>query len=192
MTELAPPAPTTSSDAEADRRFFRLTAILSVVALSLLGYLLLLHEGAADTGIDLRFMPAVNTVFNAGATICLISGYLAVRRRKLAVHRRFMLGAYVCSALFLVGYLAYHYVHGDTKFVGEGAIRLVYFFILITHILLSVFILPMALLAFWFAWKQQYRRHTRTTRVLLPIWLYVSITGIVVFFMLHGPRFFGS
>jgi putative membrane protein len=190
MTELAAPAPTTSP--EADRRFFVLTAIISVVALSLLGYLLLLHEGAVDSGLDLRFMPAVNTVFNAGATLCLIAGFVAVRRRKLDVHRRFMLGAYVCSALFLVGYLAYHYVHGDTKFGGEGVVRVVYLFILATHIILSMFILPMALLAFWFAWKQQYRRHTRTTRVLLPIWLYVSITGIVVFFMLHGPRYFGS
>ncbi|HLT29857.1 MAG TPA: DUF420 domain-containing protein [Myxococcaceae bacterium] len=190
MTELAPPAPTTSS--EADRRFFMLTAIISVVALSLLGYLLILHEGAADTGLDLRFMPAVNTGFNAGATLCLIAGFVAVRRRHLDVHRRFMLGAYVCSALFLVGYLAYHYVHGDTKFGGEGLVRGIYLVILITHIVLSMFILPMALLAFWFAWKQQYRRHTRTTRILLPIWLYVSVTGIVVFLMLHGPRYFGS
>ena len=142
--------------------------------------------------LDLRFMPAVNAVFNSVATCCLIAGYVAVRRRRLSLHRSLMLGAYAASALFLVGYLAYHYVHGDTKFAGDGAARVIYLLILATHVVLSMFIVPMALLAFWFAWKQRYERHKRVTRILLPIWLYVSVTGVVIFFMLHGPRFFGG
>ena len=189
----APPSPTLSlpDQVEADRRFFVFTAVISAAALSLLGWLLLFHDGA-QSELNLRFMPAVNAVFNTVSTCCLIAGYVAVRRRKLSLHRSLMLGAYAASALFLVGYLAYHYVHGDTKFAGDGAARVIYLLILATHVVLSMGIVPMALLAFWFAWKQRYERHKRVTRILLPIWLYVSVTGVVVFFMLHGPRFFGS
>jgi len=191
-TAPAPSALPLAGNTEADRRFFWFTAVFSALALGLLAWLLLIHDGRADSGIDLRFMPAVNACLNTVSTLCLVFGYVAVRQRRLTVHRGFMLGAYAASALFLVGYLAYHYVHGDTKFTGDGAVRVIYLLILATHVVLSMGIVPMALLAFWFAWKQQYARHKKLTRVLLPIWLYVSVTGVVIFFMLHGPRFFGA
>ena len=97
-----------------------------------------------------------------------------------------MVSAFASSTLFLVGYLGYHYVHGDTKFQGHGAVRAIYLLILATHILLSMFIVPGALTTFYFAWRKSFARHRRIARVLLPIWLYVSVTGVVIFFMLRG------
>ena len=93
--------------------------------------------------------------------------------------------AFASSGLFLVSYIIYHYVHGDTKFTGEGAIRTVYFVILISHILLSMVIVPGALAAFWFAGTRRFLIHKKVTRVLLPAWLYVSVTGVVIFFLLR-------
>jgi putative membrane protein len=97
-----------------------------------------------------------------------------------------MVSAFAASSLFLVCYLAYHYLHGDTKFQGVGPVRVLYFAILISHVLLSTAVVPMALSAFYFAWKREFRKHTRVTKVLWPIWMYVSVTGVVVFFFLRS------
>ena len=168
-----------------DRSFFIFNAVLSVAALSLLSWLLLVHRGIEGSGLDLRFMPGVNAVLNGTAAVLLIAGRVAIARRKADLHKYLMVSAFVASALFLVGYLAYHAVHGDTKFGGTGAVRAVYLFILASHVLLSVGIVPLSLAAFWFAWKGEFGKHTRVTRVLHPIWLYVSVTGVVVFLMLR-------
>ena len=168
-----------------DRPFWIVNGVLSVVALSVLGYLLLLRHGSGDREA-LAFMPAVNACFNGLAAILLVLAVMAIKAKKVARHQALMLSAFASSAFFLVGYLAYHYVHGDTKFQGVGTIRIVYFAILISHVLLSMAVVPMALSAFWFAWRKQFARHTRVTRILLPIWLYVSVTGVVIWFMLRG------
>jgi len=97
-----------------------------------------------------------------------------------------MVSTFAASSLFLVGYLAYHYVHGDTRYAGTGAMKAVYLIILATHVLLSMPVVPLALVAFYFAWRQDFRRHRKVTRWLAPMWLYVSVTGVVVFFMLRG------
>ena len=97
-----------------------------------------------------------------------------------------LVSAFCASSLFLVGYVAYHYMHGDTKFLGQGAVRLAYFGILISHVLLSIAIVPMALAALYFAYQQRFQLHAKIARVLFPIWLYVSVTGVVIFFMLRG------
>ncbi|MEM9192782.1 MAG: DUF420 domain-containing protein [Myxococcota bacterium] len=168
-----------------DRRFYIFNAVLSAAALGFLAWLLLIRS-SEGTGLDLRFMPAVNACFNAAATALLVSGYVAIRRKHPEVHKYLMVSAFVCSALFLVGYITYHYAHGDTKYDGEGAIRLVYFAILISHVLLSMFILPLALTTFYLAWKKRFSAHRKVAKITLPIWLYVSVTGVVIFFMLHG------
>jgi putative membrane protein len=168
-----------------DRRFFVFNAVLSTGALGLLAWLLLIRGGGGG-GADLRFMPAVNAGLNATATLLLLGGWISVKRGNPRVHRYFMVGAVACSALFLVGYLAYHYVHGDTKFGGTGTIRTVYLAILATHVLLSMAVVPLVLSALWFAAKKQFARHTRVTRILFPVWLYVSVTGVVIFFLLRG------
>lgn len=181
---VTPMTTSTTRSLPSDRTFFIFNAVLSAAALSLLAWLLLFHRGIEGTTLDLRFMPGVNAVLNGTAAVLLVAGWVAIKQRRPDIHRYLMVSAFVASALFLVGYLAYHSVHGDTKFGGVGAVRTIYFVILISHVLLSVGIVPMSLAAFWFAYKREFNRHTRVTRILHPIWLYVSVTGVVVFLML--------
>lgn len=166
-----------------DRTFFAFNALLSTVAVAFIAFILL--RGHSAVGSELSFMPAVNACFNALSALCLALGYVAIRRRKIAVHRLLMVTAFACSSLFLIGYLSYHAVHGDTKFTGVGAIRSVYFAILISHVLFSISVVPLALTSFYFAFTRSFVRHRRLNRVFLPIWLYVSVTGVVIFFMLR-------
>ena len=173
-------------DDGSDRPFYVFNAVVSVVALAFIAYILLGRTAGPAGELDLRFLPAVNAGLNSLATCFLVAGWVAIRRRAVRVHKRLMVAAFAASALFLVSYLTYHYVHGDTRYQGVGAIRIVYFAILITHVLLSMAVVPMALSAFWFAWKRQFVRHRRLTRIALPIWLYVSVTGVVIYFMLRG------
>jgi putative membrane protein len=169
-----------------DRTFYVFTGIVSALALALLAYLLLIRRGGATEGVDLRFMPAVNAGLNALAASLLVAGWVAIKRNARKVHQYLMISAFVASALFLVGYLAYHYVHGDTKYAGEGAMHVAYLVLLASHVLLSMPVVPMALVAFYFAWRKDYRRHRKVTRWLAPIWVYVSVTGVLVYFMLRG------
>jgi putative membrane protein len=169
-----------------DRPFFIFNAIVSTLALSLLAYLLLLRHVAPGAGVAPRFLPAINASLNASAATLLLCGFVAVKRRAYRAHRYFMVSAFVASSLFLVCYLAYHYLHGDTKFQGVGAIRTVYFTILISHVLLSMAVVPLALTAFYFAWRRNFRRHKKVTKILWPIWMYVSVTGVVVFLFLRS------
>jgi putative membrane protein len=131
-------------------------------------------------------LPAANAFFNSLSAICLVFGYWNIRHRNRVVHKRFMLSATVFSALFLVSYITYHYFHGDTKFPGHGMIRPLYFFILITHISLSMVALPLILGTLWWALRSEFRFHKKIARWTFPIWLYVSVTGVVVFFMLRA------
>ncbi|HUM13837.1 MAG TPA: DUF420 domain-containing protein [Myxococcaceae bacterium] len=182
MTSAASRAP----DPAADRRFFVFNAVVSLAALVLLGWLLLLRRGGGSGATDLRFLPAVNASLNATAAVLLLAGWVAIRRGSMRVHRILMVGAFAASALFLICYLAYHAVHGDTRYAGSGTMRSVYLGVLATHVLLSTTVVPLALTAFWFALRREFRRHRRVTRVLWPIWMYVSVTGVAIFFMLRS------
>jgi putative membrane protein len=174
-----------SAPPSSDRSFFLFNAAISIAALSLLAWLLLFHGGMQGANVNLRFLPAVNACFNATAASLLLAGWVAIKKQRADLHRYFMVSAFAASACFLVGYLAYHAVHGDTKFGGEGAVRTLYLLLLASHVLLSLVIVPLCLTAFWFAWKQEFKRHAKVTRWLHPIWLYVSVTGVVVFLMLR-------
>lgn len=183
--------PTLARDGVSDRSFFVFNAVVSVSALSFIAYILMIRAAGPADGVDLRFLPSVNAGLNGLSALLLACGWVAIRNRNIRLHRYLMVSAFAASALFLVCYLTYHYVHGDTKYQGEGVVRIVYFFILITHILLSIVVVPAALSAFYFAWKRQFDRHRRLTRVALPIWLYVSVTGVVIYFMLRGSAVSG-
>lgn len=172
--------------ASSDRVFFVFNAVLSAAALAFLYYILLLRRGGGEAAVDLRFMPAVNAGLNALSATLLVTGYAAIRRGRRQLHRLCMVSAVAASALFLVGYLAYHYAHGDTKFQGTGVVRAVYLFVLATHVLLSMGIVPLALTSLYFALRGKLARHRKVARVTLPIWLYVSVTGVLIFFMLRG------
>lgn len=178
MSSVSPPQ-------SSDRTFFLFNAVVSVLALSLLSWLLLFHGGLQGSEVNLRFLPALNACFNATAAALLVAGWVAIKQQRRELHRYLMVSAFAASSCFLVGYLAYHFVHGDTKFGGVGAVKVAYLLILGSHVLLSIGIVPMCLGAFWFAWKGEFQRHTRVTRWLHPIWLYVSVTGVVVFLMLR-------
>jgi putative membrane protein len=130
-------------------------------------------------------LPAANACFNSLSAFCLILGYRQIRRGNRLVHMRFMLGATAFSTLFLVSYITYHFFHGDTHFPGQGWIRPVYFFVLITHIGLSTLALPFILATLWYSLRGQFLFHRRVARWTLPIWLYVSVTGVVVYLLLR-------
>jgi putative membrane protein len=129
-------------------------------------------------------LPGVNASLNALSSFLLVSGYRAIRRRKVALHLRLMFAALVSSALFFISYVVYHNFHGDTKFTGVGMIRPAYFFILISHIALSVVAVPLILTSFYLALAGRFAVHKKVAGVTFPIWLYVSVTGVLIFAML--------
>jgi putative membrane protein len=130
-------------------------------------------------------LPTANALLNLTSACLLVIGYGFIRNRRVAQHRLCMLGALVASTLFLAGYLTYHYHHGTTKFTGEGTVRAVYFTVLITHTVLAAVVAPMALLTVFLAFRERFERHRRLARWTLPVWLYVSVTGVVIYLFLY-------
>ncbi|MEW5882745.1 MAG: DUF420 domain-containing protein [Armatimonadota bacterium] len=130
-------------------------------------------------------LPTLNALFNLTSACLLVAGYTFIRRRRIAQHRLCMLGALGASTLFLVGYLTYHAHHGTTRFTGEGAVRAVYFTILLTHTVLAAVVAPMAVVTVFLAFRERFDRHRRLARWTLPIWLYVSVTGVVIYLFLY-------
>jgi uncharacterized membrane protein YozB (DUF420 family) len=137
------------------------------------------------SSFDYSVLPAVNATLNAISTIFLAVGWVFIRRRDMPRHRACMLAAFATSALFLTSYLVYHANVGSVPFQGQGPIRVVYFAILITHIVLAAAILPLALMTLSRALSRRFDRHRRIARWTLPLWLYVSVTGVVIYVMLY-------
>jgi putative membrane protein len=130
-------------------------------------------------------LPALNAALNATSAVLLTSGYRFIRRRQITAHKRCMLAACATSALFLLSYLTYHYYIGSMPFRGQGWVRPLYFTILFSHTILAAAIVPLALTTLFRAWKADFRRHARLARWTLPIWLYVSVTGVIIYVMLY-------
>jgi uncharacterized membrane protein YozB (DUF420 family) len=130
-------------------------------------------------------LPAVNASLNALATVLLVAGWVAIKRGDWRSHRAAMTAAFAVSALFLVCYLVYHAFVGHVPFAGQGPVRTVYFAILISHILLAVTVPVLAIAMFVLAMRGRFDAHRRLGRVALPIWLYVSVTGVVIYLMLY-------
>jgi uncharacterized membrane protein YozB (DUF420 family) len=135
--------------------------------------------------MEITDLPALNAVLNATAAVFLSIGYIQIRRGRIEVHKRCMLAALATSALFLTSYLVYHANTGSRPFPGSGAVRMAYFAILITHVVLAAVILPLALITAARGLRAQYDRHVRIARWTLPIWIYVSVTGVVIYLMLY-------
>ena len=135
--------------------------------------------------LPLSDLPAVNATLNSASALLLAAGYFFIRRGKIAAHRRCMLAALTTSALFLTSYLIYHYNVGSVPFPGRGWIRGVYFSILITHTILAAVIVPLVLVTLTRALREDFVRHRRIARWTLPLWFYVSVTGVVVYVMLY-------
>lgn len=130
-------------------------------------------------------LPALNATLNGISALFLTTGYLFIRRRQIAMHKRCMLAALTSSALFLTSYVVYHLHAGSRPFAGQGAIRVIYFAILITHVVLAAVIVPLALMTAARGLRAQFEAHARIARWTLPLWLYVSVTGVVIYVMLY-------
>lgn len=135
--------------------------------------------------MDIAVFPTINATLNLLAGIFLCLGYKAIKNGDQTKHRKFMIAALCMSVLFLISYLTYHYLHGSTKYTKEGFIRIVYFTILITHTPLAVLVVPFCITAVYFAIKGEFRKHVRITKWLYPVWMYVSVTGVVIYLMLY-------
>ena len=140
--------------------------------------------------MGLSSLPTVNAILNSISLVLLLLGYQAIRRRNVIRHKRFMVSAFVVSVCFLITYLTYRLLGSDKKFSGQGWIRPVYFFILITHVTLAATVPVLASRTLYLAWRARWDAHRRWAKWTFPIWVYVSITGVVVYFLLfviYGP-----
>ena len=135
--------------------------------------------------ISIHSLPTLNACLNSLSAIFLITGYICIRRKKITAHKTAMLSAFVTSSLFLTSYLVYHYYTGTHPFPGHGWIRPVYFGILISHTILAAAIVPMILVTLRRAWTGRFQYHAQIARRTLPLWLYVSVTGVVVYWMIY-------
>jgi putative membrane protein len=181
MTDAALPSPSSS-----DRALVLPIALVSLVAVALLGWILVLREPPAGDAAALAFMPAVNAAMNALSASCLVLGIVAIKARRPELHKRLMLGALGFSAVFLVGYLAYHFVHGDTRYPEGAPYRSAYLALLASHVILSIVAFPMVLATFALGLRSSFARHKKLAKWTFPIWLYVSVTGVAVFLFLRS------
>ena len=159
---------------------------VSAVVLAFLFWLIYFKTPAQSDADWISNLPTLFTTCNAIAASCLTIGIVAIKRGITKLHIAMMIAATTASALFLIGYMIHHHYHGDTKFLAEGIIRPIYFFILISHIILSVVVVPLILLTLWFAIRRLHGKHKRIARWTFPIWMYVSVTGVLVYLILHN------
>jgi uncharacterized membrane protein YozB (DUF420 family) len=135
--------------------------------------------------LDVRDLPALNATLNSLSALLLVTGYVLIRKRRRDAHRNVMIAALVCSLLFLTSYLVYHAQVGSVRFQGTGPARTFYFTVLITHTILAAAVPFLAGVTVYLAWRKRWARHVWIARWTLPIWLYVSVTGVVVYWMLY-------
>ncbi len=141
--------------------------------------------GQAPREVGSSILPAMNALLNGTSAILLTVGYVCIRRRKVTAHKTCMRTAFVVSSLFLVSYLLHHYQVGSVPFLGRGWPRSLYFALLIPHVVLAAFVVPLALTTIHRGWKSRLEQHVRIARWTLPIWLYVSVSGVLLYWMLY-------
>ena len=133
----------------------------------------------------ISYLPHVNACLNGTSALLLITGFTSIRSRNVRAHRACQIAALVVSLLFLASYLTYHFNHGTTRFLGTGLARPIYFTVLTTHTILAMVIVPLVIMTFYRAFRGDFIKHRRIARITLPLWLYVSITGVIVYLMLY-------
>lgn len=159
---------------------------ISVGAFLFLIWLLYFKEASESSATWVDQLPALNALLNSASTVLIFGGFLAIKQKKYITHMKLMLTAFITSSLFLVSYLLYHNFVGHTPFPGQGWIRPVYFTILISHIILSAFVVPLVLTSYYFAFSGKFETHRKVSMWTFPIWLYVSVTGVLIFFILNA------
>jgi putative membrane protein len=168
-----------------DRVAFALIGFVTLLVVGIVGALMAGGGGARPAAFDVTGLPLVNACLNALGAGFLVAGWIFIRRRQVTAHAACMLAAFCVSTLFLLSYVTYHYHAGSRPFTGQGWIRVVYFTLLITHIVLAAVILPFILTTLQRAWRGTFERHARIARWTLPLWLYVSVTGVLVYWLLY-------
>lgn len=164
-----------------EKRLNRLAYVVSAVVLFLV---VLMRRVKVDVGVDFSFLPPLHASLNALSAVILLVAFWFIKQKNVEAHRRSIYAAMVCSALFLLSYVVYHFTTPETRYGGTGIARYVYFFILITHVVLAAVILPFILLTFTRAYTNQFERHKKMARWVFPLWLYVAITGPICYLML--------
>lgn len=182
-----------------DRLFTRIIGVVSVVVPVLVAVLIFFPQTGKLGDFNVSFLPHLIAVINSATVICLIGAFVAIKSKSVAWHRTFMTSAFFLSAIFLVAYVVYHFQGGHTLFGDQnhdgiltdaevqvvGSLRMIYLVLLLSHILLSIIIVPLVLFSFYFAWSKQIRRHKKLVKWSYPIWFYVATTGVVVYFMIR-------
>ena len=160
-------------------------SVLAVIFLVWLIYFKETHNDGSQLPFFTKHLSLVNAILNFLSAVCIIIGIILIKSGRQESHRKLMQGAFAFSTLFLISYVVYHHFHGDTPFSGTGLIRPIYFFVLISHIGLSVVVLPIVLITFAFALSSKYTLHRKIASFTFPLWLYVSVTGVIVYLMLN-------
>ena len=174
-----------SSAARSNRTAIATILVVSALASAFLFWLIYLHPAADQSGQRLAFLPGLNALLNGLSATALLVGYLFICARKQQAHRTSMLSAFAFSVLFLFSYILHHALHGDVHYPAAAAFRSIYLALLASHILLATLTLPLVLITFYFAFTERLPQHRRIARWTFPLWLYVSVTGVITFIMLR-------
>lgn len=175
---------TASNNSIKKRNYKPAIITLSVILIGAIGILAGMPGYEDFDAFDVTILPLLNAIFNSFTFLFLVIALIAILKRKVTVHRRFIYAAFVTTFLFLITYMAFHYLSPSTPYGGEGFLAGLYYFVLITHILLAAAIVPLALTSVARAWNGEYERHKKIARWTMPIWLYVSFTGVLVYILI--------
>jgi len=159
---------------------------ISAVAFGFLVWLIYFKGGSNYNSSLIESLPALNALLNGTSAVLLLFAYQSIRQRKFSRHMKFNLTAFFTSSLFLISYVIYHNFHGSTHFPGHGLIKYIYFTILISHIILAALVVPMILTSFYLAFSGKLKTHRKVSKFTLPVWLYVSVTGVLIYLILSS------
>ena len=167
-----------------DTRYLIVIAVLSVAVPLLVALLLFVPQTGKLGDVDVTFLPKLHALLNSLTAIALLVGYSFIKKGNIRFHRFAMTTAFVLSSFFLISYVTYHFQAAPTSYGGEGILRTIYYFILVSHIILAAVIVPFVLLSIYFAISNQIARHRKISRWTFPLWLYVAVTGVIVYFLI--------
>lgn len=171
-------------DIKKERNITTLIILTAIIINALIALLFFLPKQNEDIPFDITILPRLNAIFNSFTFIFLIAAFYFILKKNIKLHRNFILAAFTSTALFLVSYLTYHSLAESTAFGGEGMIKIIYYFILISHITLAPIVVILALLSLFWGLTYNIKKHRKKARWTMPIWLYVSLTGVLVYIMI--------
>ena len=168
-----------------DKLFFRFALGLSIIVFILV---VLLNKRVLNPPTEFPMfiykLPLLHAIINGLCSVLLLLSLNAIKQKKIELHKKLNIATFALSALFLISYVTYHFFVPETSYGGDGAMRIMYYFILITHIVLAAVVLPLILISFWYGLQNKVQQHKRITRFSYPIWLYVTITGVIVYILI--------